>query len=775
MKKDIFISIIKILLEIMIQENNNNRIAKLRIERLEKSRSGRSLCYIDQQIMGELALNTGDIIEIRGKKKTTGIAVASATDRGKNIIRLDGLQRLNAGATIGEFVSVKHAEVYPAIEIVLTPTRPNIDLKRQAEAIKGKLIDKPVVIGDIVDVLGSFVQKDSSDNPMNEIMKMLPWGSKKRTTLGILRLIVENLRPSDKVVKITRDTLIKVNKRVAVLNVSGGVVTYDDVGGLTDEIQRIREMVELPLKHPELFHRLNIEPPKGVLFYGPSGTGKTLMAKAVSQESNAYFITINGPEIMSKFYGASEGRLRERFREAEDNAPSIIFIDEIDSIAPKRGDTSGEVERRVVSQLLSLMDGLQGRGEVICVGATNRINSIDEALRRPGRFDREIEFGVPNVNGRKEVFQIHTRGMPLLEDVKLDNYAEITHGFVGADIMAVCREAAMFSLRRILPKINLDEPIPGEVIQELKIKDDDFVKAINMIEPSAMREVMIEIPNVFWEDIGGLEDIKQELREAVEWPLKYPKLFERAGIRPLNGILLFGPPGCGKTLLAKAVATESKSNFIAIKGPEIYSKWVGESERAVREIFRKARQAAPSIIYFDEIDAITSGRGNFEGTHTFASIVNQILVEMDGVENRKGIVVVASTNRPDIVDPAFLRPGRFDRLVYVESPDYDARLKILEVHTKKMPLVKEISLERIAHITEGYSGADLENVCREAGMQAIREELDKLKEIKQKYFDFALSKIKSTLPKEVIERYENMAKKITESRNITESKSDLYR
>jgi len=380
-----------------------------------------------------------------------------------------------------------------------------------------------------------------------------------------------------------------------------------------------------------------------------------------------------------------------------------------------------------------------------------------------------------NVNGRKEVFQIHTRGMPLLEDVKLDNYAEITHGFVGADIMAVCREAAMFSLRRILPKINLDEPIPGEVIQELKIKDDDFVKAINMIEPSAMREVMIEIPNVFWEDIGGLEDIKQELREAVEWPLKYPKLFERAGIRPLNGILLFGPPGCGKTLLAKAVATESKSNFIAIKGPEIYSKWVGESERAVREIFRKARQAAPSIIYFDEIDAITSGRGNFEGTHTFASIVNQILVEMDGVENRKGIVVVASTNRPDIVDPAFLRPGRFDRLVYVESPDYDARLKILEVHTKKMPLVKEISLERIAHITEGYSGADLENVCREAGMQAIREELDKLKEIKQKYFDFALSKIKSTLPKEVIERYENMAKKITESRNITESKSDLYR
>ncbi|MFX0043072.1 MAG: CDC48 family AAA ATPase [Candidatus Hodarchaeota archaeon] len=759
----------------MIQENNNNRIAKLRIERLEKSRSGRSLCYIDQQIMNELAINTGDIIEIRGKKKTTGIAVASATDRGKNIIRLDGLQRLNAGATIGEFVSVQHAEVYPAIEIVLTPTRPNIDLKRQAEAIKGKLIDKPVVIGDIVDVLGTFVQKDNTDNPMDDIMKMLPWGSKRRTTLGTLRLIVENLKPSDKVVKITRDTLIKVNKRVAVLNVSGGVVTYDDVGGLTDEIQRIREMVELPLKHPELFHRLNIEPPKGVLFYGPSGTGKTLMAKAVSQESNAYFITINGPEIMSKFYGASEGRLREKFREAEDNAPSIIFIDEIDSIAPKRVDTSGEVERRVVSQLLSLMDGLQGRGEVICIGASNRINSIDEALRRPGRFDREIEFGVPNVKGRKEIFQIHTRGMPLLDDVNLNNYAEITHGFVGADIMAVCREAAMFSLRRILPKINLDEPIPSEIIQELKIKDEDFIKAINMIEPSAMREVMVEIPNVAWEDVGGLEDVKQELREAVEWPLKYPKLFKKAGIRPLNGILLFGPPGCGKTLLAKAVATESKSNFIAIKGPEIFSKWVGESERAVREIFRKARQAAPSIIYFDEIDAISSGRGNFEGTRTFASIVNQILVEMDGVENRKGIVVVASTNRPDIVDSAFLRPGRFDRLIYVKSPDFESRIKILEVHTKNMPLGDDVSLKKIAQITEGYSGADLENVCRESGMQAIREELDKLKEIPQKYFDFALSKIKSSLPQEVIERYENMAKQITESRNITESKADLYR
>jgi len=759
----------------MSQKNNMKKTAKLRIERLEKSRSGRSLCYIDQDIMLDLGLNPGDIIEIRGKKKTTGIAVSSVQDRGKGIIRLDGLQRLNAGATIGEYITVELAEVYPAIEIELTPTRPNIDLKRQAEAIKGKLIDKPVVIGDIVDILGTFVQKDDSENPMSDIMKMFQFGGKKRPTLGTLRLIVENLKPSDKVVKITRDTMIRVNKRVAVLNVSGGVVTYDDVGGLTDEIQRIREMVELPIKHPELFHRLNIDPPKGVLFYGPSGTGKTLMAKAVSQESNANFITINGPEIMSKFYGASEGRLRDIFREAEENAPSIIFIDEIDSIAPKRVDTSGEVERRVVSQLLSLMDGLRGRGEIICVGATNRINAIDEALRRPGRFDREIEFGVPNVKGRKEIFQIHTRGMPMEEDVNLDNYAEITHGFVGADIMAISREAAMFSLRRVLPKINLDEPIPSEIIQELKIKNEDFMKATNLIEPSAMREVMVEIPDIGWDDVGGLEDLKQELREAVEWPLKYPKLFEKAGIRPLNGILLFGPPGCGKTLLAKAIANESQSNFIAIKGPEIYSKWVGESERAIREIFRRGRQAAPSIIYFDEIDAISSGRGDYEGTHTFASIVNQILVEMDGIENRKGIVIIASTNRPDIVDPAFLRPGRFDRLIFVEAPDLDSRLHILNVHTKNMPLAEDVSLQKVAQITEGYSGADLENVCREAGMQAIREKMDKLEKIENKHFEFALSKIKSTLPKSILERYENMAKQITESRNITESQTDLYR
>ena len=750
---------------------------KVRIEELEKSRSGRSLCYLDQEIVENMGLSTGSIIEIRGKKKTTGIVVASIADKGRGTIRLDGLQRLNAGATIGEFISIRLAKIYPAEEIVLTPTKANIDLKKQSESILAKLIDKPVVSGDIVEVLGAVYQKTDPDNPMNQMMNMFMRSHKRRPTLGLLRLVVENTLPANKIVKITRDTRIKVNKRVALLNVSGGIVTYDDVGGLTDEIQRIREMVELPLKHPELFHRLNIDPPKGVLFYGPSGTGKTLMAKAVSQESNAYFISINGPEIMSKFYGASEGRLREIFDDAEKNAPSIIFIDEIDSIAPKRSDTSGEVERRVVSQLLSLMDGLQGRGHIIVVGATNRINALDEALRRPGRFDREIEFGVPTVKGRKEIFQIHTRGMPLEEDVALNRYSEITYGFAGADIMAVCREAALFALRRILPKINLDEPIPSDIIQELRISDNDFVQAINMVEPSAMREIMIDIPDISWEDVGGLEDIKSELQEAVEWPLKYPKLFEKAGIRPLNGIILFGPPGCGKTLLAKAVASESQCNFITVKGPEILSKWVGESQKSIREIFRKGRQASPSIIYFDEIDAITAVRMSYEGTGSgvTSSIVNQILVEMDGLEDRKGVIVIASTNRPDLVDSALLRPGRFDRLLYVMAPDLESRKKILGVHTSNMPLANDVSLKHIAQITDGYSGADLENVCREAGMQAIREKMEDIDKIEYKHFEFALSKIKSTLPTEVIEKYEDMAKVITMSRNIKDSSADLYK
>jgi len=752
--------------------------ASLRIEKLEPGRSGRSLCYIDSEIVDRMSLSNGDIIEIFGKKNTAGLVVSSKTDKGKGTIKIDGLIRLNSGATIGEVVTIRKAEVKEAREVMLTPTRPDVDLKRQAKTIKTKLIQKPVVIGDIISVLGAIIHTTDGDDPMKEFAKMFPFmkGSMRdRGTIGNIRLIVDHTEPSGNVVIISQNTKIRINKRVALLNVSGDVVTYDDIGGLSEEIQKVREMVELPLKHPELFHRLNIDPPKGVLLYGPSGTGKTLMAKAVSQESSAHFIHINGPEIMSKFYGASEGRLRNIFKEAEEKAPSIIFIDEIDSIAPKRSEAMGEVERRVVSQLLSLLDGLTGRGEVICIGATNRINSIDEALRRPGRFDREIEFGVPDKKGRKEIIQIHTRGMPLVDDVRIDYYAEITYGFVGADIMAVCREAAMYSLRRILPKINLDEPIPAEIIQELIITDEDFIRAINSIEPSAMREIMIEIPNVKWEDVGGLEDIKQELVEAIEWPLNYPELFKKAGIRTVNGVLLFGPPGCGKTLLAKAIATESKCNFISIKGPEIFSKWVGESEKTIREIFRKARLSAPSIVYFDEIDAITSGRGGFEGTHVYESIVNQILVEMDGLEKREGIVVIASTNRPDLVDPALLRPGRFDRLLYCHAPDRDSRLKILKVHSKNMPLAPGVSLERIANQTEGYSGADLENLVREAGMQALREKREDFEVVEWKHFEFAMNKVKSSLTQDFIDRYEKMATTITNSRNIKETQIDFYK
>ena len=759
----------------MTEKNSTKTEAKLRVEKLEKNRSGRCLCYIDQDVIKNIGLSTGDIVEIKGRKKTAGIVVASPSEKGTGIIRLDGIERLNAGSTIGEFVTIKPTEVFPARQIILAPTQTIYDIRSQAEAIKGKLIDKPVFSGDIVDVLSSYVKRDDHYNPMDGLIKMFGMGRSKKPTLGPLRLVVVKTKPSGRIVRITRETQIKVNKRVAILNISGEIITYDDVGGLSEEIQRIREVVELPIRHPELFRRLNIEPPKGVIFYGPPGTGKTLMAKAVSQESNANFILINGPEIMSKFYGASEENLRTAFQKAQRNAPSIIFIDEIDSIAPKRSEVTGEVERRVVSQLLSLLDGMKGREGVIVIGATNRLNSLDQALRRPGRFDTEIRFRIPNKGGRKEIFQIHTRGMPMVKDVDLDYYSEITHGYVGADIMAVVREAAMNAIRNILPKINIDGPIPSEIIQKLFVNDKNFHKAIKTTKPSAIREFLIEIPEVSWEDVGGLENIKQDLIEAVEWPLMYSKLYKKVGIRPISGVLLFGPPGCGKTLLAKAVANETQSNFLTIKGPEIFSKWVGESEKNIRDIFSKAREVAPSIIYFDEIEALSTERGNFKGSGVYDSVVTQIITEMDGIESRSQIVVIASTNRPDLVDPAFLRSGRIDKLLYVEAPDYEGRLKILEVHTKNMPLAEDVSIKKIALITEGYSGADLENLCREAGMQAIREDIENFKEVKNEHFNYALTKIKSTLRKETIEKYENMAKQYAQSQALDRDRTDLYR
>jgi transitional endoplasmic reticulum ATPase len=534
-------------------------------------------------------------------------------------------------------------------------------------------------------------------------------------------------------------------------------VTYEDIGGLEEESKRIREMVEVPLKHPEIFSKLGIEPPKGVLMYGPPGTGKTLLAKAVANESEASFILLNGPDIMSKFYGESEKKIRDIFNEAEKNAPAIIFIDEIDALAPKREESYGEVERRVVSQLLTMMDGLKGRGRVVVIGATNRPDAIDPALRRGGRFDREVQIGVPDKKGRLSILKIHTRNMPLTKDVDLEKYASLTHGFVGADLAALCKEAAMSRLRKIIPGLKLkeDEPIPQEVLEKLYISDKDFKNALGMVQPSAMREVYIECPNVKWGDIGGMDEVKQNLKEAVEWPLIHPDAFKNMGIRPPRGILLYGPPGTGKTLLAKAVATESQANFIQIKGPELLSKWVGESEKGVRKIFERARQVAPCIIFFDEIDALASRRGYDTGTKVGERVLNQLLAEMDGIVELDGVVVIGATNRPDMLDNALLRPGRFDRIVSTTLPDKSSRLEILKIHTKNMPLAKDVNLENLDEKMEGLVGADIEGVCREAAMLALRENIS-AKEVKKKNFEEALRKIKPSVTPEDIKQYKDM-------------------
>ncbi|MCK4492244.1 MAG: CDC48 family AAA ATPase, partial [Candidatus Altiarchaeales archaeon] len=532
-------------------------------------------------------------------------------------------------------------------------------------------------------------------------------------------------------------------------------IRYEDIGGLKEEIGRVREMVELPMKHPELFDKLGIKPPKGLLLHGPPGTGKTLIAKAVASESNVYFIPLNGPEIMDKYYGESERKLREIFKEAQENAPSIIFIDEIDSIAPAREETRGEVERRVVAQLLSLMDGLVARGDVIVIAATNMPDFIDPALRRPGRFDREIEIGIPDKNGRKEILQIHTRGMPLADDVDLQEIASSTHGFVGADLEALSREAAMNVLKKILPKIDLESgEIPAEILDKLTITKGDFIEALKDIGPSALREVLVEVPDVKWGDIGGLEKVKSLLKEAVEWPLKYPDAFERMGIRPVKGILLYGPPGCGKTLLAKAAATESEANLIAVKGPELLSKWVGESEKGIRKVFKKAKQTAPTIILFDEIDALApKRRGDVDGgSHVTETVVNQILTEMDGIESLENVIVIGATNRPDILDSSLLRPGRFDNRILVSAPDKDARLEIFRIHTKKMPLYADVVLEELSEKTKEYSGADIEAVCREAAMIALRQDI-KADKVTGEHFEEALEKIKPSVSKMDLNMY----------------------
>jgi transitional endoplasmic reticulum ATPase len=712
--------------------------------------AGRGIARLSIEVMRALSLVSGDVIEIVGKRKAAAIVWPGfAQDTGQHILRIDGTVRANAGTGVDERVRIRKVEVGIAKKVVIQPTQP-IRLVGGEQYLSRVLRGRPVMEGQTVrvDVIG---------NPLTLVIaKVTPKGIAVVTDETEIELKETPYREEEGKKKVVSD------------------VHYEDIGGLTRELEMVREMIELPLRHPELFERLGIEPPKGVLLYGPPGTGKTLIAKAVANEVDAHFVTLSGPEIMSKYYGESEGKLREVFEEAQEHAPAIIFIDEIDSIAPKREDTKGEVERRVVAQLLSLMDGLKGRGQVVVIGATNIPDSLDPALRRGGRFDREIEIGIPDKKGRLEIFQVHSRGVPLADDVKLDSYADTTHGFVGADIALLVKEAAMHALRKIIPKIDLDQEIPAELLEELKVTGTDFDEARRHVEPSAMREVLVEIPDVTWEDVGGLEEVKQELKEAVEWPLKYPVVFAQLRTKPPTGILLFGPPGTGKTMLAKAVANESECNFISVKGPELLSKWVGESEKGVREIFRKARQASPSIIFFDEVDALVPKRGTYMGSsHVTESVVSQILTELDGLEELKNVTVIGATNRPDMLDPALMRPGRMERHIYVPPPDAESRKKIFAVYLRDAEtlLADDVRIDDLIEKTEHYVGADIEALVREAKLAAMREFITMMagkspEEMRDaamnirltgKHFDEARKKVKGSLDDEALEAAERQA------------------
>src|ERR687884_131893 len=687
----------------MTASNKNNNLT-LRVAETNPKFVGRGVALLDPKVMEELHLSTGDVIEIFGKKKTFALLWSSQpTDHGGGIIRIDGYTRNNIGAGIDDRVSIqKVKDVKKAEQVILSPTE-ELNIVGLEEHLPELLEGRVIAKGDMI--------------PLNIMGRKI----------GFVITSLSPIPSSDTACVIDSNRTEFIIGSVPKGTARGGAgvprITYEDIGGLKEEIQKVREMIELPLRHPEIFEKLGIEAPKGVLLYGPPGTGKTLLAKAVANETNANFYSIGGPEIMSKFYGESEERLREIFKEAEENAPSIIFIDEIDSIAPKREEVSGDVEKRIVSQLLTLMDGIKSRGKLVVIGATNRPNAIDPALRRPGRFDREIEIGIPDEQGRLEILQIHTRGMPLTEDVDLESIARITHGFVGADLEALSKEAAMRSLRRILPEINLEQPkIPAEILNKIKVTRQDFEEALRDVQPSAMREVLVQKPNVNWEDVGGLQEVKEELQEAIEWPLKHADLFAQADVQPPKGILLYGPPGTGKTMIAKAVATTSESNFISIKGPELISKWVGESEKGVREVFRKARQAAPCVVFFDELDAIAPRRGGSEGdSHVTERVISQMLTEMDGLEDLKGVVVIGATNRPDIIDEALLRPGRFDRMLEVPIPDKDARKQILGIHTKRKPLDHTVNIDKLVGLTEGCTGADIAAITNAAAMSAIKE------------------------------------------------------
>ncbi len=703
----------------------------LRVAEAPQNLVGRGIAVIDPKIIQEQGWQSGDVIEITGKRKAYAKVWPSQTlEYGRGLIRIDGFIRSNTGVGIDERVQVRKVEAKEATSLTLYPTEPLRIVGAEgylSQLLEGRVVTQGSNI--TINIMGRRVD-----------------------------LMIAKVEPRADVVIVNRGTQIRFTDK-APKQTMGNIpkVTYEDIGGLDREISRVREMIELPLKHPELFERLGVEAPKGVLLHGPPGTGKTLLAKAVANETNANFYHIGGPEIMSKFYGESEERLREIFKEAEENAPSIIFIDEIDSIAPKREEVSGDVEKRIVSQLLTIMDGLESRGQLVVIGATNRVNALDPALRRPGRFDREIEIGLPDSKGRLQILHIHTRGMPLSEEVDLENIASRTHGFVGADLEALAKEAAMGALRRILPEINLDEQsIPADLLDKINVTMDDFENSLREVPPSTMREVLVESPNIHWDDVGGLEDTKQELKEAIEWPLKYGEIFDYSGVSPPKGIMLYGPPGTGKTLIAKAVATESEVNFISIKGPELLSKWVGESERGVREVFRKARQAAPCIVFFDEIDSIVPPRGRDLGTNVTERVVSQILTELDGLDALKDVVVIAATNRPDMVDPALMRPGRIDRILYIPNPDKEAREAILAIHTRGMPLAEDVDKDKLAELMEGYNGADIAATCQAASQIAIHEHLEKYSDpkeamehkeeltVKMEHFRKAFTKVKSS-------------------------------
>ena len=728
--------------------NNDDVGTSLKVAEAEQSDVGRKIARVDPKVARQLDLSTGDALEISslGKKTTVLCWPAREKDAGKGLVRIDGYLRNRLDVGINDSVEIKKVQSKSAEKVTLAPTEP-LRIVGAEGYLQEYLLGNLLSTGDIfpLTIMGQRVD-----------------------------LVVISTKPSGPVLMedFTEVTVSEESEKAVQVAKGDGTpsISYEDIGGIKNEVSRLREMIELPLRHPELFKRLGVEAPKGVLLHGPPGTGKTLLAKAVAHETNANFYTIGGPEIMSKFYGESEERLREIFKKAEENAPAIIFIDEIDSIAPKREEVSGEVERRVVAQLLSLMDGMSSRGKVVVIGATNRINAIDPALRRPGRFDREIEIGVPDKEGRLEILQIHTRGMPLEKDVDLGVIANMSHGFVGADLQAVAKEAGIRALRKVLPEIDLTtENIPSEILKKIVVTMDDFLSVIKEIEPSALREVFVEIPDVKWADIGGLRDVKQELQEAVEWPLKYQGLFVHSDATPPKGILLYGPPGTGKTLMAKAAAHESEANFISIKGPELLSKWVGESEKGVREVFRKARQAAPCIVFFDEIDAIAPTRGSLgSDSHVTERVISQLLTELDGLEVLSNVIIVAATNRPDIIDPALLRPGRFDRLLYVPPPDKEARIQILKIHTSRKPLAEDVKIDNLANQTEGYTGADIAALASAAVMLALREHIEKYKDPKKaesaknelkvhmKNFEEAMKKIRP-LSKHEIETYKNIA------------------